>query len=306
MTDSRPLVWLPWKQEMWGDLPAAFRYEFVDLHDGVPDNFEDVEVYVPAFGMETSIAEPILRMKGLRYVQTMTAGAELVRPYVSPDITLCNGRGIHDAATAELAVGLALAALRDLPRYVHNQSQHVWDRRITKALADSRVMIVGYGSIGGAIERRLEPFEVEIVRVARTARDNVHAFTELPTLLPDVDVVILITPLTDETRGLVDAEFLAQMKDGALLVNVARGGVVVTEDLVAALETGRIHAALDVTDPEPLPSDHPLWDAPNTLIVPHIGGATYADMYRARNFVVQQLGRYASGEPLLNVLAGDY
>ncbi len=291
---------------MWGTLPEAFRYEFVDLHDGVPASFGEVEVYVPAFGMETSIAEPIVRMSNLEYVQTMTAGAELVRPYVPAEVTLCNGRGIHDAATAKLAVGLTIASLRDLLRYVRRQDEHLWDRQITKALADSRVVIIGYGSIGGAIERRLEPFEVEIVRVARSAREGVHAFTELPTLVPDADVVILITPLTDETRGLVDAAFLARMKDGALLVNVARGGVVVTDDLVAALRSGRIAAALDVTDPEPLPAGHPLWDLPNALVVPHIGGATYADMRRARNFVVGQLERYAAGEPLLNVLTGDY
>jgi phosphoglycerate dehydrogenase-like enzyme len=166
--------------------------------------------------------------------------------------------------------------------------------------------VVGHGSIGAAIERRLLPFEAEVVKVARTARDGVHGWTELPALVPEADVVVLIVPLTDETRGLVDAEFLGRMKEGALLVNVARGAVVVTDDLVAALRSGRVTAAVDVADTEPLPEDSPLWDAPGLLISPHVGGMSSAMWPRAHRLVRDQLHRYAAGEELVNVMSGAY
>ena len=168
------------------------------------------------------------------------------------------------------------------------------------------MLIVGYGDIGRDVERRLEPFEVEVLRVARTARDGVHVLADLPDLLPRADVVILIIPGTSETRGLVDAGFLAAMKQGALLVNVGPGSVVVTADLVAALDSGRVRAALDVTDPEPLPAEHPLWPAPGVLITPHVGGATPAMWPRAYRLVREQLERFAAGEPVANVMTGEY
>jgi phosphoglycerate dehydrogenase-like enzyme len=169
------------------------------------------------------------------------------------------------------------------------------------------VLIVGYGAIGAAIEDRLAPFELaRVARVARSrramARGPVHPLTELPALLPDADVVILSTPLTDETRGLVDAEFLGRMKDGALLVNVARGPVVDTKALLTELESGRITAALDVTDPEPLPPGHPLWRAPGVLISPHVGGPSSAFLPRAKRLLVDQLNRFVNHEPLRNVI----
>jgi phosphoglycerate dehydrogenase-like enzyme len=224
-----------------------------------------------------------------------------------PDgVTLCNGRGIHDTSTAELAVTLLLSSLRGIPDFVRAQGRHQWAAGWRPALADRTVLIVGYGAVGEAIERRLEPFEVDVVRVARRARDGVHAIEELPGLLPTADVVVLVVPLTEQTRGLVDAGFLAAMKEGALLVNVARGAVVDTEALLEALDCGRVHAALDVTDPEPLPEDHALWDAPNLLISPHVGGASSAMWPRAHRLVRDQLHRYAAGEPLHNVMSGEY
>ena len=173
---------------------------------------------------------------------------------------------------------------------------------VDDALADKTVLILGYGSIGSAIERRLAGFEVEVLRVARTARDGVHAFSEIDTLLPQADVVIAIVPATDETRGMIDAGFLARMKDGALLVNVARGVVVRTEALIAECASGRLRAALDVTDPEPLPADHPLWQTPNVLITPHVGGASTAFLPRALRLIDTQLRRFAAGEELENVV----
>ncbi len=219
---------------------------------------------------------------------------------------LCNGRGIHNASTAELAVTLTLASLRGIPGFVGDQAEGHWNQGWRTALADKTVLIVGYGDIGRDIERRMVPFEVDVLRVARTRRDGVDTLDDLPDLLPRADVVVLILPGTSETKGLVDAGFLAAMKQDALLVNVARGPVVVTDDLLAALDEGRIRAALDVTDPEPLPPEHPLWSAPNVLITPHVGGATPAMWPRAYRLVRDQLERFATGQDLANVMTGEY
>ena len=187
------------------------------------------------------------------------------------------------------------------------QDRREWRAGWRPALADKRVLLVGYGAIGEAIEARLRPFEVEVVRVARRGRDGVHPIAELPRLLPDADVVILIVPLTEETRGLVDADFLARMKDGALLVNVARGaGRGHRRPARGARRPAGSAPPSTSTDPEPLPADHPLWDAPNLLVSPHVGGASSAMWPRAHRLVRDQLHRFASGEPLANVMAGEY
>ena len=302
---TTPLVWLPFDPDLLGDPPEALRYEVVEGTDELPASIGDVAFYVPPY-QAGPVGHVLARMTGLRVVQTLTAGVDDVRPDVPPGVTLCNGRGIHDSSTAELALTLTLSSLRGIPEFVRGQDRREWRGRWRPALADKRVLLVGYGAIGAAIEARLRPFEVEVVRVARRAREGVQAIDELPRLLPDADVVILIVPLTEETRGLVDADFLARMKDGALLVNVARGPVVDTEALLAELGPGRISAALDVTDPEPLPDDHPLWDAPHLLLTPHVGGASSAMWPRAHRLVRDQLHRFAQGEPLANVMAGDY
>jgi len=248
----------------------------------------------------------IPQMGSLRIVQTLTAGVDNIRDVVPDGVLLCNGRGIHDTSTAELAVTLTLASLRGVPGFVRGQDGHEWLPGWHDSLADRQVLLVGYGAIGSAIEARLTPFECSVVRVARSAREGVHPISALPELLPSADVVILILPLTEETRGLVSADFLGRMKDGALLVNVARGAVIDTDALVAALESGRIRAALDVVDPEPLPADSPLWDAPGLLISPHVGGSSSAMWPRAHRLVRDQLHRYAAGEPLHNVMSGEY
>jgi phosphoglycerate dehydrogenase-like enzyme len=167
-------------------------------------------------------------------------------------------------------------------------------------------MIVGYGSIGKSIEERLLAFGAEIVRVARNAREGVEPIDHLLDLLPEVDIVVLIVPLTEETTGMIGAKELAKMKQGALLVNAARGPVVKTDALVEALRSGRIRAAVDVTDPEPLPKDHPLWSAPNLLITPHIAGSSPMSMDRAVSFAAEQVGRYMRGEELKNIVTGNY
>ncbi|WP_435796506.1 2-hydroxyacid dehydrogenase [Kitasatospora indigofera] len=267
-----------------------------------------VEFFVVPY-TRTAAALPLLeRMPRLRAVQSLSAGVDELLPFIPPGVTLCNARGVHDASTAELAVTLLLAALRGVPGFVRAQDREVWESGSATALADRTVLLVGHGSIGAAVEERLLPFECEILRVARSARAAVRGpvrpLAELMELVPRADVVVLTLPLTAQTRGLVDARFLAAMKDDALLVNVARGPVVDTSALLAELERGRLAAALDVTDPEPLPAGHPLWHAPRTLISPHVGGNSSAFLPRALRLIRSQLERYRAGEPLDNVVTG--
>jgi phosphoglycerate dehydrogenase-like enzyme len=300
------LVWLPFDPAELGDPPSSLDYEVVPDVEAVPDSIERVEVFVPPYGVGTGANALFPRMTSLRVVQTLTAGVDNLRAAVPEGVTLCNGRGIHDTSTAELAVTLTLASLRGVPSFVRDQDRGEWAFDWYDSLADLRVLLVGYGAIGAAIEARLTPFECEITRVARTARDGVHAFDELPALVPEADVVILIVPLTDETRGLVDADFLARMRPGALLVNLARGAVVDQPALVTALNERRVRAALDVTTPEPLPADDPLWSASGVLISPHVGGSSSAMWPRAYRLVRDQLHRIAAGEEPVNKMTGAY
>ncbi|MFN8194042.1 MAG: 2-hydroxyacid dehydrogenase [Nocardioidaceae bacterium] len=306
MSTDEPLVWLPFPADDLGDVPSGLRFEeVVPSGDALPASAAEVELLVPAYDWGADL-EVLGRLPRLRVVQTLTAGIEHIRPFVPPGVTLCSGRGIHDTSTAELALTLMLASLRGIPDFVRGADAHEWRYGPRPALADRRVVVIGSGAIGGAIRTRLEAFEAEPVMVGRAARDGVHAVGELPELLPDADVVVLVLPLTDDTRHLVDAAFLARMKPGALLVNVARGGVVDTDALLTALREGRVRAALDVTDPEPLPPGHPLWDAPGLLVTPHVGGASSAMWPRAHRLVREQLRRFAAGEPLLNQVTGAY
>ena len=302
---SDPLVWLPFPPESLGELPEGLRYEQIDP-DALPGSAADVELYVLPYRFRPADGEALAELPRLRVVQTLTAGVEHIAGYVPEGVTLCNGRGIHDTSTAELAVALILASLRGVPEFVRAQERAEWSPEPRQSLADKQVLIVGYGQIGAAIEARVRPFEAEVVRVARSARDGVHAIGELPDLLPHADVVVLILPGTDETAGLFDAAMLARLRDGALLVNVARGPVVDTAALMVELDHRRIHAALDVVDPEPLPPDHPLWRSPNLLLVPHVGGNSSAMEPRAHRLVREQLHRFATGQPLANVMTGEY
>lgn len=301
-------VWVPFADWVERVSSAADGVE-VDVYDGAgepPGSIGAVELYVLPYMVGPGPARLMSAMPSLRVAQTLTAGVDDVRPLVPAGVTLCNARGVHDASTAELAVALMLASLRGIPDFVRNAEHGRWDGNRRDSLADRTVLIVGYGSVGEAVERRLAGFECDVRRVARSARDGVEPFAALPELLPRADVVVLTVPMTDETRGMVDARFLARMRDGALLVNVARGPVVRTDDLLAEVTTGRLRAALDVTDPEPLPPDHPLWSSPGVLVSPHVGGNTTAFLPRALRLVVDQVRRYAAGEPLANVIAADY
>ncbi|WP_217130573.1 2-hydroxyacid dehydrogenase [Streptomyces sp. AC558_RSS880] len=304
-------VWLPIPPDEIEGLPEGPHYRFWDGAEEFPADPADCAFYVVPYMKPAEIGvRPMPLMRSVRVVQTLSAGTDHVEPGLKglpAGVRLCNARGVHEASTAELTLALILASLRGIPDFVRAQDKGEWRGGFRPALADKNVLIVGYGSIGAAIEDRLVPFELaRVARVARSARTTergpVHPLTELPALLPEADVVVLSTPLTEATRHLADAAFLARMKDGALLVNVARGGVVDTKALLTEVESGRITAALDVTDPEPLPSEHPLWRAPGVLISPHVGGPTSAFRPRAERLLVDQLRRYLNQEELGNVI----
>ncbi|UZN04510.1 2-hydroxyacid dehydrogenase [Cellulomonas sp. S1-8] len=264
-------------------------------------------VVIPHYFVRPGGFDVLRDLPRLRYVQLPSAGYEHARPHLPPGVVLCNGRGVHDAGTAELAVGLTLAMQRDLPRAVRAMDEGRWDNPFGPSLADRRVLVVGQGSVGQAVVARFGAFEVDVVRVARTARDDadghVHGVAELGDLLPGADVVVLALPLSRTSHHLIDAAALARMKDGALLVNVARGKVVDTDALLAELTSGRLRAALDVTDPEPLPADHPLWHAPHVLVTAHQGGNTDATYPRVAALVRRQLTALLAGQPPVNEVA---
>ncbi|MFE0476949.1 2-hydroxyacid dehydrogenase [Streptomyces sp. NPDC058947] len=304
-------VWLPIPPDEIEGLPEGPEYRFWNGAEDFPADPADCAFYVVPYMKPSPLCvRPLARMSRVEVVQTLSAGIDHVEPglgQLRPGVRLCNARGVHEASTAELTLALILSSLRGIPDFVRAQERGEWLGGFRPALADKNVLIVGYGSIGSAIEDRLVPFEpARVARVARsertTARGPVHPLTELPALLPEADVVILSTPLTETTRGLAGADFLSRMKDGALLVNVARGPVVDTKALLAELESGRLTAALDVTDPEPLPRAHPLWRAPGVLISPHAGGPTSAFLPRAKRLLVDQLRRHVNREPLRNVI----
>ena len=266
-------------------------------------------------------------LRGVRVVQCLSAGVDSVRGYLPPDVILCDGRGVHDIPTAEWAVAAVLAMQKYLPLYCELQTREDWGGRrraeqlyflsherapgceaplLVDEVADLTVLILGYGSIGAAVEARLAPFGARFLRLAREAKPGVHAAAALDELLPQADIVVICAPLTSETRHMLNAARLARMKRGALLVNAGRGPVVETDALVRALEEGSIRAALDVTDPEPLPPGHPLWKAPNLLLTPHVAGGSAKFLGRALKLAAEQARRLGCGESLRNVVSGEY
>ena len=267
---------------------------------------DDVTFYcLPYLGDAASIAL-IARLPRLRVLQSLSSGVDDVLSAVPPGVTLCNGRGLHhEEGTADLAVTLILASLRQLPLFARQQSQARWRHIRTDSIEGKRVLLVGYGAIGAAIERRLEAFGASVARVSRSARAGVAPFTQLAQLAATADIMVVCIALTGETRGLVDARVLAALPAGALVVNVARGPVVDAAALTSELESGRLHAALDVTDPEPLPAHRPEWTLPNVLITPHIGGDTFTFARRAAQFVADQAARHLAGGELLNIVAAS-
>ena len=245
-------------------------------------------------------------MPRLRVVQSLSAGVDWLLPRTPPGVTVCRAVGVHDGPVSEWILAAILAMQRRFPEYVESQRQGKWDRSpADKSPSDDlegkTVLVVGHGSIGRTLADRLAPFRVRVIGVAQHPREDAQPTSALPELLPQADVVVNLLPLSPATAKFVDRAFLEQMKPGTLFVNAGRGKTVDTEALLGALRAGHIRAALDVTDPEPLPDGHPLWHAPNVLITPHIAGAARRWISRGYRFAGEQIRRYAAGQPLLGV-----
>ncbi len=297
--------------------------ELVPLEDGL-DHEVELEVWIPdPYQTRARRMWPLLR--GVRLVLSLMAGTEWIPATVGPHVTICNAHGAHNISTAEWTVSAILAMLKQFPLFLDIQHSANWRRRkeaaeeyarmigdtrphhpdvMLEELTEKTVLLVGYGAIGQEIERMLTPFHVELIRVARSSRaaPRVHPVSELDSLVPQAEVVILILPLTDESRGLIGARQFGLMRQGALVVNSARGAIIQTDALVNALNEGKVRAALDVTDPEPLPPEHPLWRCPNLLITPHVAGSSPQFARRAFAVAAAELRRYLNGEPLHNAV----
>ena len=287
------------------DVPGVTAVAY-DPDAELPATADSAQVLVPSF-LATSEAVAIVdRLPELRLVQLLTAGAENWVGRLPDGVMLSDCRGAHGGATAEWVVAALLAVYRHLPRFVRAQDEASWDHHRTEELDGKRVLIVGAGDVAENTVRRLDPFGARTTLVGRTAREGVHGIDEVLGLLPEHDACVVIVPLTDATRGLVDAAFLAAMPDGAVLVNAARGLVADTDALTAELGSGRLRAALDVTEPEPLPADHPLWKAPGLLLTPHVGGSVPGGMRRAYGVAAEQIAAFARGEQPPNLVENGY
>lgn len=274
-------------------------------------DLQDIDVAVLPYMSRGDLSDQLQAAPALKLVQTQSTGYEGVPEMAGDGVAVCSAAGVHAAATAEMAIGLAIASLRGIDVAVLNQREGVWKPGRFPGLADRRVLLLGVGGIGEEIARRLDAFEVELTRVGSSARSDergqVHSSDELVELAADHDVLIIITPLSDSTRGLVGREVLAALPDGALVVNVARGPVVDSDALTAEVVSGRLRAAVDVFDPEPIPADHPLWGADNAIITPHNGGNTGAFRPRIVRLLRKQLEAFAAGnEPVNLVVPGPW
>ena len=305
MALPRLLVSLPSPEvRAWfGETPNGIDFVEWDMSGPAPVNA--IDVVVPPY---TGDATRLASLAGVRtqLVQSLLIGYDGVAAALPPGHVYANAASVHETSTAELALTLVLAAQRGIADYVRAAAQGTWSPQVRPSLADRSVLLVGYGGVGRAIEERLLPFEVNIVRVAQRARvderGTIHAVASLLELLPHADIVIIAVPLTPDTAQLVDDRFLSAMPDGALLVNIARGKVADTDALVKHASTGRIRLALDVVDPEPLPDGHPLFALTNVLISPHIGGTTTAMQPRAKQLLLEQIARLQRGEEPVNVV----
>lgn len=281
--------------------------EFIqwDLSGTAPEGRLDLLV-PPYMGKPAALAA--LNGVEVRVVQSQSIGYDGVASVLPAGCRFANAASVHETSTAELALGMMIASQRGIPDFARNQASGTWDSSMRPSLADRRVLLVGYGGVGKAIEDRLLPFEAEVTRLASRERDEpagkIHGIDSLYRQLPLHEIVVVSVPLSDATRHLVDARFLAAMPDGALLVNVARGPVADTAALLAETQSGRLRAALDVTDPEPLPADHPLWTTPGVLITPHVGGASTAMFPRMVRLIRQQIDLLKDGKEPVNIVLG--
>ncbi len=292
--------------QLLGDLPEGVEVVVWNGEPERPDTLGQTEFWVPQVEDSTDLENKLAAMPELKVMQLLSAGVEDVLGKTPEGVQLCDARGVHGGPVSELVLALILASYRQLPHFVRAQERGAWEDAQGEDLIDKRVLVVGAGDLGEQTAKRLRGFDAQPVLVAHSAREGVHATAELPDLLPDADAVVLTVPLTPDTEGMVDATFLAALPDGALVVNVARGKVIVTDALLAELTSKRLRAALDVVDPEPLPHDHPLWTAPNLLITPHAAGHVKRSGERAYALVRSQIERFVAGEDLINVVTGAY
>jgi phosphoglycerate dehydrogenase-like enzyme len=307
--------------DLFGSFPQDV--ELIPLSEQM-DHDAEIDVWIPD-PYPTRALRVWPRLRGVRLVLSLMAGTEWIPGTVGPHVTICNAHGAHNVSTAEWTVSAILATLKSFPLYLDIQRSGQWKRRseatkqyervsgdtrplyppvMLEELTGKTVLMVGHGAIGKEIERMLAPFSVQMLRVARSARTEplVHPVGELDGLLPKADIVVLILPLTPDSRGLIGRRQLGLMRQGAILVNAARGPIVQTDALVEALNAGRIRAALDVTDPEPLPDGHPLWRCPNLLLTPHVAGSSPQFAPRALKTAEGELRRHMAGEPLHNAV----
>ncbi|MBB2189032.1 2-hydroxyacid dehydrogenase [Gluconacetobacter azotocaptans] len=275
-----------------------------DEEDPSADDLSVIDAVITPYAHSSLTVERLASLPNLKLVQTQSTGMDNLVGKVPPGVVLCSARGVHAASTAELAVGLVIASLRGIDVAARNMTRRVWQEERRLTLTDRKVALLGYGSIGQELHRKLAAFDVEIVRIGQTARrdehGDIHGMDDLMGLLPQTDILISSLPMTPRTVRLINRPVLSAMKDGALFINVGRGGVVDQDALAAELYSGRISAAVDVTDPEPLPEDHPLWSAPHFLLTPHLGGNTSAFLPRIRTFLADQMKRIAGDQPVMN------
>lgn len=289
------------QRECAGPMPEGVELHLIPEGSPLPAAIRDAEFLVPPYD-SPPVLELLARMPRLTVVQAISAGTEWLLPWVPEGVTVCSARGTRDTAVAEWVLAAILAMEKRLPVFIERQAEHVWSHQLLEELAGKRALLVGYGSIGRCVADKLTTLGVDVAPVASTAHPGVHGVETLPQLLGTADIVVLTVPLTPLTRHLLDDSMLSRMRPGALLVNASRGAVVDTDALVDHLAAGRIRAALDVTDPEPLPREHPLWDAPNLLLTPHLAGDSPQAEQRVYRFIGEQIRRYAAGEPLRNIV----
>lgn len=296
----RQTVWTQWEDlstppEIEKLSPANFSLDNDDL--------SQITFYVPQYLGGQKALSYVEKMENLQYLQVPNAGFDDALPFLKPGVTLCNARGVHDASTAELAMALALSSRRGFYDFAVAQAKGEWAHKRYSSFNDSNVGIIGAGSIASTLKSYLEPYDLKVTMFSRTGSHGSLPISELDAILPALDIVFIVIPLNNESRNMFDAERLASMKDGAVIVNVARGPIIDTQALISELNSGRIFAGLDVTDPEPLPADHPLWKAKNLVLSPHVGGNSTAFESRGKKLIESQLLRLTNNVELINIVA---
>jgi phosphoglycerate dehydrogenase-like enzyme len=293
------VVWCQWSDIF---VPQGWKLISAPVDTLRNSDFAEITIYIPTYMGGKKSLDPISDLTNLKTVQLLTAGYEDVIPFMRDELTLCNARGVHDFSTSELAVSLILAHYKDHREFAQSQSQGSWNHKTTGSTYGKEIAIIGAGSVAQRLKSMLAPFECKVTMFGQSARDGVEAISTVQATVGKFDCVVLLVPLTASTQNLVDAAFLKAMKDGALLVNVARGPVVNTDALCAELASKRLFAALDVTDPEPLTNGHPLWSYENCTVIPHVGGDSTAFEPQARAFLAEQFKRIAQGMQPINIV----